>query len=182
MDERDFDPFFCKLLLIWTRSQQGRTDPMGIRAMPWGPPPNGAHQTSKNNANQQKSVTKKAQPSSDNRRNIVMKYSLGGPTDDDEGFFVSADSKCLIRNWESNHFSWWTPQETVDYFKTFYDLILKKSFFTPIMLKVMIYSYQGAQQTTSLQCFFCYLMKVEPFCYRFLLISIVFRSLVGPLW
>ena len=30
---------------------QGRTDPMGIRAMPWGPPPKGAHQTSKNNAN-----------------------------------------------------------------------------------------------------------------------------------
>ena len=25
---------------------QGRTDPMGIRAMPWGPPPKGAHQTS----------------------------------------------------------------------------------------------------------------------------------------
>ena len=43
-------------------SVQGRTDPMGIRAMPWGPPPKGAHQTSKNNAFQQKSVTKKAQP------------------------------------------------------------------------------------------------------------------------
>ena len=46
-----------------------------------------------------------------------------------------------------------------------------------------IYSYQGAPQTTSLQCFFCYLMKVEFFfCYRFLLISIVFGSLVGSLW
>ena len=31
---------------------------MGIRAMPWGPPPKGAHQTSKNNAYQQKSVAK----------------------------------------------------------------------------------------------------------------------------
>ena len=26
---------------------QGRTDPMGIRAMPWGPPPKGALQTLK---------------------------------------------------------------------------------------------------------------------------------------
>ena len=30
-------------------------------------------------------------------------------------------------------------------------------------LFVLIYSYQGAPLTTSLQCFFCYLMKVEPF-------------------
>ena len=55
---------------------QGRTDPMGIRAMPWGPPPKGAHQTSKNNANQQKSVMKKAQLSFDNRRNIVRKKAV----------------------------------------------------------------------------------------------------------
>ena len=78
------------------------------------------------------------------RKGVGVREAQKGPTDDDEGCFVSADSKCLIRNRESNHFSWWTPQETVDYFKTFYDLILKKSFFTPIMLKVMIYSYQGA--------------------------------------
>ena len=58
---------------------QGRTDPMGIRAMPWGPPPKGAHQTSQNNANQQKSETKKAQLSLDDRRNIVMNYSVGPP-------------------------------------------------------------------------------------------------------
>ena len=43
-------------------SDQGQTDPMGVRAMPWGPPPKGAPQTFKNNASQQKSVTKKAQP------------------------------------------------------------------------------------------------------------------------
>ena len=42
---------------------QGRTDPMGIRAVPLGPLPKGAHQTSKNNANQQISSTEKAQPS-----------------------------------------------------------------------------------------------------------------------
>ena len=48
---------------------QGRTDPMGIRAMQWGPSPKGAHETSKNIVNQQKS----AQPLLDNRRNIVMK-------------------------------------------------------------------------------------------------------------
>ena len=52
---------------------QGWTDPMAIRAMPWGPPPKGAHLTSKNNANQQRSVTKTAQPSLDNRRNMAMK-------------------------------------------------------------------------------------------------------------
>ena len=51
----------------------GRTDPVGIRAMPWGPPPYGAHQTSKNNANQQKSVKKMAQLLLDNTRNIAMK-------------------------------------------------------------------------------------------------------------
>ena len=34
---------------------------MGIRAMPWGPPPKGAQLTSKNNANQQKFVMRKAQ-------------------------------------------------------------------------------------------------------------------------
>ena len=39
--------------------EQGRTDPMGIRAMPWGPPPKGANQTFKNNAYQQKSVAEK---------------------------------------------------------------------------------------------------------------------------
>ena len=49
---------------------------MGIRAMPWGPPPMGAHQTSKNNVNRQKSVTKKA----DNRRNIVRKKTVGPPS------------------------------------------------------------------------------------------------------
>ena len=58
---------------------QGRTDPMGIRAMPWGPPPKGAHQTSQNNANQQISITKQAQPSLANIGNIVMKHSLWGP-------------------------------------------------------------------------------------------------------
>ena len=42
------------------REVQGRTDPMDIRAMPWGPPPKGAHQTFKNNSNQQISVTKTA--------------------------------------------------------------------------------------------------------------------------
>ena len=51
----------------------GWTDPMGIRAMPWGPPPKGAHQIFKNNANQERSAAKTAQPSLDNRRNIVMK-------------------------------------------------------------------------------------------------------------
>ena len=52
---------------------QWRTDPMGIRAMPWGPPPKAAHQTSLNNAHQQESVTKKAQLSFDNRGDIVTK-------------------------------------------------------------------------------------------------------------
>ena len=47
------------------------------------------------------------------------------------------------------------------------------------MLKLIIYSYQGGPKTASLQCFFCYLMKVEPF---FVLANIVFGSLVGPLW
>ena len=68
------------LPVLWLHSwsgleqdSKGRTDPMGIGAMPWGPPPKGVHQTSKNNANQQKSVTKKAQPSLDNLRNFVMK-------------------------------------------------------------------------------------------------------------
>ena len=56
---------------------QGRTDPMGIRAMPWGPPPREAPQTSKNNANQQKSVTRKAQLAFNNRRNIVRKKAMG---------------------------------------------------------------------------------------------------------
>ena len=42
---------------------QGWTDPMGIRAMPWGQPPKGAHKTFKNNANQQRSVIKTAQSS-----------------------------------------------------------------------------------------------------------------------
>ena len=57
----------------WISFGQGRTDPMGIRAMPWGPPQKGAHQTFKNNANQQKLEAKKAQPSLDNSRNIAMK-------------------------------------------------------------------------------------------------------------
>ena len=52
---------------------------MGIRAMPWGPPPKGAHQTSKNHANQQKSVMKKAQLALDNRRTIVRNKAVGPP-------------------------------------------------------------------------------------------------------
>ena len=40
-----------------------------IRAMPWGPPLKGAHQTFKNNANEERSVTITAQPSSDNKEN-----------------------------------------------------------------------------------------------------------------
>ena len=43
----------------------------------------------------------------------------------------------------------------------------------------MIYSYQGAPQTISLQYFFCHLMKVEPFWSQ---ISVVFGTLVGPPW
>ena len=94
------------------------------------------------------------------------------PTNDGEGFSVSAVFKrfrkgvwgwgggplmmedflflqiknVLIRNRESNCFSWWNCglfQDTVG--------------------SDMIYSYQGAPQTTSLKCFFCYLMAVEPF-------------------
>ena len=38
---------------------QGRTDPMGIRAMPWGPPPKGTHHTFKKNANEIKCLRKK---------------------------------------------------------------------------------------------------------------------------
>ena len=52
---------------------QGRTDPMGIRAMQWGPSPKGAHETSKNIVNQQKSVATKAQPLLDYRRDIVIR-------------------------------------------------------------------------------------------------------------
>ena len=61
------------LILLFYKLVQGRTDPMGIRAMPWGPPPKGAHQISKNNANQQKSVTKKAQLSFDEERKVIKK-------------------------------------------------------------------------------------------------------------
>ena len=48
----------CQGLELKLSLLQGRTDPMGIRAMPWGPPPKGARQTSKNNVYQQKSVAK----------------------------------------------------------------------------------------------------------------------------
>ena len=58
-------------VLYSSNNDQGRTDPMGIRAMPWDPPPKGAHQICKNNANQQKSVTKKTQLSFDEERKIV---------------------------------------------------------------------------------------------------------------
>ena len=51
----------------------------------------------------------------------------------------------------------------MDYFKILWDLIFRKSFSTLTMLKLMIYSNQGAPLTTSLQCFICYLTKVELF-------------------
>ena len=51
---------------------------------------------------------------------------------------------------------------TVDYFKKLWDLIFKKSFFTSTVLKLMIYCYQGGLETSSLQYFYCYLMKVGP--------------------
>ena len=45
----------CRQLLNqYDGYNQGWTDPTGIRAMPWGPPPKGSHQTSKKHANQQK--------------------------------------------------------------------------------------------------------------------------------
>ena len=53
--------------------------------------------------------------------------------------FLSADFKCF--NQELNCFS---RCGTVDYFKTLWDLIFSKSFFTPTTLKLMIYLYQGA--------------------------------------
>ena len=67
-----------------------------------------------------------------------------GPTNDDEGFFVSADFKCFrkkVWGWGGG------------------PLMNMKDFF----LFLLIYSYQGAPQTTSLQSFFCYLMTIEPF-------------------
>ena len=66
-----------------------------------------------------------------------------GPTNDDEGFFVSADFKCFRKD------VWGWGGGPVR--------MMKDSLF------LLIYSYQGAPQTTSLQCFFCYLMAVEPF-------------------
>ena len=73
-------PSTCGIFyLIRVNCLQGRTDPMGIRAMQWGPPPKGAHHTSKNNANQQISVAKKAQLAFDNGRNIVRKKAVGAP-------------------------------------------------------------------------------------------------------
>ena len=113
-----------------------------------------------------------------------------GPTNDGEGFFVSAHfkcfrngvwgkgggqlmmmkeslfqliSKCFYQEWRKNHFSWWALQETIDYFRILWDLVFRKSFFAPTVLKLMIYSYQEAPQTSSLQCLVCYLTEVEPF-------------------
>ena len=40
------DDFSTRIAIQWMPSYQGWTDPMGIRAMPLGPPPKGAHQTS----------------------------------------------------------------------------------------------------------------------------------------
>ena len=54
----------------------GRTDPTGIREMPWGPPPKGAQQNSKTNANQQKFVMRNAQLAFDNSA-IVRKKTVG---------------------------------------------------------------------------------------------------------
>ena len=68
-----------------------------------------------------------------------------------------------IRNRESNYFSWWAPHETMDYFKILWDLMFRKSFFSPKMLKLMIHCHQAAPQTTSLKYFICYLAEVDPF-------------------
>ena len=62
-----FFTFYRPVLFVNEKSNQGRTDPMGVRALPWGPSPKGAHQTSKNNANEIKSLTK-SQLLFDNRK------------------------------------------------------------------------------------------------------------------
>ena len=54
----------------------GWTDPMVIRTMPWGPPPKGAQQNLKKNANQQKFVMRNAQLAFDNSA-IVRKKTVG---------------------------------------------------------------------------------------------------------
>ena len=68
-----------------------------------------------------------------------------GPTNDGEGFFVSADFKCFRKDvWR-----WGGGPVRM----------------TNDSLFLLIYTYLGAPQTTSLQCFFRYLMTVEPFCH-----------------
>ena len=51
---------------------------MGTRAMHWRSPPKGAHQTSKNNANEIKSLTK-SQLLFDNRKKKRLKVDCGPP-------------------------------------------------------------------------------------------------------
>ena len=60
---------------------------------------------------------------------------IGGPLMMMKDSLLLLISNVLIRNRESNHFSWWALQEIVDYFKTLWDLIFRKSFFTPTMLE-----------------------------------------------
>ena len=62
-----------------------------------------------------------------------------GPTNDGR-FFVSANFNCF------NQELIFSVGGTVAYFKTLWDLTFSKSFFTPTILKLMIYSYQGAHR------------------------------------
>ena len=65
------------------------------------------------------------------------------PTNYDDGFFVYADFNFSNQESRILDFSWRAPQESVDRFKTLWDLIFRKSFFTSTMLKLMIFSYSG---------------------------------------
>ena len=68
---------YCLHMFLILFCHQGRTDPMGIRTMPWGPPPKGARQTSKNNANQQKFVMRNAQFAFDNSKKHCQEEDSG---------------------------------------------------------------------------------------------------------
>ena len=63
---------------------------------------------------------------------------IGGPLKMMKDSLLLLISNVLIRNRESNYFSWWAPQETVDYFKTLWNLLFRNFFFNPKMVKLMI--------------------------------------------
>ena len=63
-------------------------------------------------------------------------WARRGPTNYNKGFFVSTYFRNQIVS----------VGGTVDYFKTLWDLIFRKSFFIPTVLKLMTYSLGGGLQ------------------------------------